>query len=106
MEFVARTADRVVVMAEGEIVADGPAADVVVSCPRRLRTTAIPITPRAGVVIALASFVGLVAFWTRTLHRLPAGLPFTGPWRRYIAFAAGKPQEWLARRFGPAGHMR
>ncbi|MFE9535668.1 ABC transporter ATP-binding protein [Streptomyces sp. NPDC006691] len=33
VEFVARTADRVVVMAEGEIVADGPAADVVVSSP-------------------------------------------------------------------------
>ncbi|MFE0684403.1 ABC transporter ATP-binding protein [Streptomyces sp. NPDC058961] len=33
VEFIARTADRVVVMAEGEIVADGPAADVVVSSP-------------------------------------------------------------------------
>ncbi|QEU89869.1 ABC transporter ATP-binding protein [Streptomyces kanamyceticus] len=33
VEFVARTADRVVVMAEGETVADGPAADVVVSSP-------------------------------------------------------------------------
>ncbi|MEV8346003.1 ABC transporter ATP-binding protein [Streptomyces niveus] len=33
VEFVARTADRVVVMAEGEIVADGPAAEVVVSSP-------------------------------------------------------------------------
>ena len=33
VEFVARTADRVVVMAEGEIVADGPAAEVVVASP-------------------------------------------------------------------------
>ncbi|MER5884032.1 ATP-binding cassette domain-containing protein [Streptomyces sp. NPDC001941] len=33
VEFVARTADRVVVMAEGEVVADGPAAEVVVSSP-------------------------------------------------------------------------
>ncbi|GHC80544.1 ABC transporter ATP-binding protein [Streptomyces flavofungini] len=33
VEFVARTADRVVVMAEGEIVADGPAADVIVASP-------------------------------------------------------------------------
>lgn len=33
VEFVAETADRVVVMAAGEIVADGPTADVVVSSP-------------------------------------------------------------------------
>jgi energy-coupling factor transport system ATP-binding protein len=33
VEFVAGVADRVVVLAEGEIVADGPTADVVVSSP-------------------------------------------------------------------------
>lgn len=33
VEFVARTADRVVVMAEGEIVADGPTAEVVAASP-------------------------------------------------------------------------
>ncbi len=33
VEFVASSADRVVVMAEGEIVADGPTADVVVASP-------------------------------------------------------------------------
>jgi energy-coupling factor transporter ATP-binding protein EcfA2 len=33
VEFVAGTADRVLVMAEGEIVADGPTADVVVASP-------------------------------------------------------------------------
>ncbi|MET1074924.1 MAG: ATP-binding cassette domain-containing protein [Umezawaea sp.] len=33
VEFVADVADRVVVLAEGEIVADGPTADVVVSSP-------------------------------------------------------------------------
>lgn len=33
VEFVAATADRVVVMAEGEIVADGPTAEVVVASP-------------------------------------------------------------------------
>ena len=33
VEFVAAAADRVVVMAEGEIVADGPTADVVVASP-------------------------------------------------------------------------
>jgi energy-coupling factor transport system ATP-binding protein len=33
VEFVARTAHRVVVLAEGEVVADGPTADVVVAAP-------------------------------------------------------------------------
>ena len=33
VEFVAETADRVVVLAAGEVVADGPTADVVVSSP-------------------------------------------------------------------------
>ncbi len=33
VEFVAAAADRVVVMAEGEIVADGPTADVIVASP-------------------------------------------------------------------------
>ncbi|MBB4687559.1 ABC transporter ATP-binding protein [Amycolatopsis jiangsuensis] len=33
VEFVAAAADRVVVLAEGEVVADGPTADVVVSSP-------------------------------------------------------------------------
>ena len=33
VEFVAETAHRVVVMADGEVVADGPTADVVVSSP-------------------------------------------------------------------------
>ena len=33
VEFVARTADRVVVLAEGDVVADGPTADVVVASP-------------------------------------------------------------------------
>jgi energy-coupling factor transporter ATP-binding protein EcfA2 len=33
VEFVARTADRVVVLADGDVVADGPTADVVVASP-------------------------------------------------------------------------
>ena len=33
VEFVAETADRVVVLAAGEVVADGPTAEVVVSSP-------------------------------------------------------------------------
>ena len=33
VEFVAATAHRVIVMAEGEIVADGPTADVIVASP-------------------------------------------------------------------------
>jgi len=33
VEFVATVADRVLVMADGDIVADGPAADVLVASP-------------------------------------------------------------------------
>ena len=33
VEFIARAADRVVVMADGDIVADGPTADVIVASP-------------------------------------------------------------------------
>ncbi|HPU40413.1 MAG TPA: hypothetical protein PLS63_12645, partial [Microthrixaceae bacterium] len=33
VEFVASSADRVIVMAQGEVVADGPTADVVVASP-------------------------------------------------------------------------
>jgi energy-coupling factor transport system ATP-binding protein len=33
VEFVAEVADRVIVIAEGEVVADGPTADLVVSSP-------------------------------------------------------------------------
>ena len=33
VEFVAESADRVVVLADGEVVADGPTADVVVASP-------------------------------------------------------------------------
>ena len=33
VEFVAESSDRVVVLAEGEVVADGPTAEVVVSSP-------------------------------------------------------------------------
>ena len=33
VEFVAAAADRVVVLAEGEVVADGPTADVIAASP-------------------------------------------------------------------------
>jgi ABC-type multidrug transport system ATPase subunit len=33
VEFVAETADRVLIMAAGEVVADGPAADIVTASP-------------------------------------------------------------------------
>jgi energy-coupling factor transporter ATP-binding protein EcfA2 len=95
VEFAARAADRVVVMAEGEIVADGlppKSSSPHPSSPRRWRkswhrsptsrstsgvrspprrgrlviervATAIRITPRAGLVIAMAALLGLVAFF-------------------------------------------
>ncbi|MEU2681025.1 ATP-binding cassette domain-containing protein [Streptomyces sp. NPDC007107] len=45
VEFVARTADRVVVMAEGDIVADGPTAEVIVASPVFAPQTAKVLAP-------------------------------------------------------------
>ncbi|MFJ6217163.1 ABC transporter ATP-binding protein [Streptomyces sp. NPDC092296] len=45
VEFVAASADRVVVMAEGEIVADGPTADVIVASPAFAPQTAKILAP-------------------------------------------------------------
>ncbi|CAM5319637.1 putative ABC transporter ATP-binding protein [Streptomyces avidinii] len=45
VEFVARAADRVVVMAEGEIVADGPSAEVIVASPVFAPQTAKILAP-------------------------------------------------------------
>ncbi|MFE6760791.1 ABC transporter ATP-binding protein [Streptomyces sp. NPDC057689] len=45
VEFVARTADRVVVMAEGDIVADGPTTEVIVASPVFAPQTAKILAP-------------------------------------------------------------
>ncbi|MEU8702556.1 ATP-binding cassette domain-containing protein [Streptomyces sp. SID11233] len=45
VEFVARTADRVVVMAEGDIVADGPTTEVIVASPVFAPQTAKVLAP-------------------------------------------------------------
>ncbi|MYW15408.1 ATP-binding cassette domain-containing protein [Streptomyces sp. SID2955] len=45
VEFVARAADRVVVMAEGDVVADGPTTDVIVSSPTFAPQTAKILSP-------------------------------------------------------------
>ncbi|MEV8326665.1 ATP-binding cassette domain-containing protein [Kitasatospora sp. NPDC056731] len=45
VEFVAAAADRVVVMAEGEIVADGPTAEVIVASPTFAPQTAKVLAP-------------------------------------------------------------
>ncbi|MDV5149188.1 ATP-binding cassette domain-containing protein [Streptomyces sp. SBC-4] len=45
VEFVARAADRVVVMAEGDIVADGPTSEVIVSSPVFAPQTAKILAP-------------------------------------------------------------
>ncbi|MFE7528856.1 ATP-binding cassette domain-containing protein, partial [Kitasatospora sp. NPDC057542] len=47
VEFVASAADRVVVMAEGEIVADGPTAEVIVASPTFAPQTAKILAPLA-----------------------------------------------------------
>ena len=51
VEFVARAADRVVVMAEGEIVADGPTADVVVSSPAFAPQVAKVLSPQEWLTV-------------------------------------------------------
>jgi energy-coupling factor transporter ATP-binding protein EcfA2 len=60
VEFVASAADRVLVMAEGEIVADGPTTDVIVASPAFAPQTAkilapLPYLTVAQVEIALAA---------------------------------------------------
>ncbi|TXJ77391.1 ABC transporter ATP-binding protein [Streptomyces lavendulae] len=45
VEFAARAADRVVVMAEGDVVADGPTAEVIVSSPTFAPQTAKILAP-------------------------------------------------------------
>ncbi|MFD3523596.1 ATP-binding cassette domain-containing protein, partial [Streptomyces sp. NPDC058653] len=65
VEFVARTADRVVVMAEGEIVADGPAADVVVSSP--------VFAPQIAKVLAPLPYLTVNQATTALADATPAG---------------------------------
>jgi energy-coupling factor transporter ATP-binding protein EcfA2 len=52
VEFVAATCDRVVVMAEGEVVADGPTADVVLASPTFAPQVAKVLSPRPWLTVA------------------------------------------------------
>ena len=52
VEFVAESADRVVVMAAGEVVADGPTADVVVSSPAFAPQVAKVLAPGPWLTVA------------------------------------------------------
>jgi len=52
VEFVARVADRVVVLADGEIVADGPTADVVVASPVFAPQVAKVMSPARWLTVA------------------------------------------------------
>ncbi len=45
VEFAARAADRVIVMAEGDVVADGPTTDVIVASPVFAPQTAKILAP-------------------------------------------------------------
>ncbi|MFD7084168.1 ABC transporter ATP-binding protein [Streptomyces sp. NPDC059918] len=57
VEFVARAADRVVVMAEGDIVADGPTAEVIVASPVFAPQTAKILAPLPYLTVAQAAAV-------------------------------------------------
>jgi energy-coupling factor transporter ATP-binding protein EcfA2 len=52
VEFVASACDRVVVMAEGEIVADGPTAQVVLASPTFAPQVAKVLSPRPWLTVA------------------------------------------------------
>ena len=52
VEFVASTASRVVVLADGEVVANGPTADVVVSSPAFAPQVAKVLSPQAWLTVA------------------------------------------------------
>ncbi|WP_369382749.1 ABC transporter ATP-binding protein [Streptomyces sp. cg36] len=54
VEFVARAADRVVVMAEGDIVADGPTTEVIVASPVFAPQTAKILAPLPYLTVAQA----------------------------------------------------
>ncbi|MFJ3722886.1 ABC transporter ATP-binding protein [Streptomyces sp. NPDC090045] len=62
VEFVARAADRVVVMAEGDVVADGPTAEVIVASP--------VFAPQTAKILAPLPFL--------TVDQLAAVLPADG----------------------------
>ena len=51
VEFVAEAAHRVIVMAEGEIVADGPTADVIVASPAFAPQVAKILAPRPWLTV-------------------------------------------------------
>ncbi len=52
VEFVARAADRVVVMAEGDIVADGPTGEIIVASPVFAPQTAKILAPLPYLTVA------------------------------------------------------
>jgi energy-coupling factor transport system ATP-binding protein len=58
VEFVAATAHRVIVMAEGEIVADGPTADVIVASPAFAPQVAKILAPRPWLTVEQLVRVG------------------------------------------------
>ncbi|MFI9626694.1 ABC transporter ATP-binding protein [Streptomyces sp. NPDC052042] len=55
VEFVARAADRVVVMAEGDVVADGPTTEVIVASPVFAPQTAKILAPLPCLTVAQAA---------------------------------------------------
>ena len=52
VEFVAETADRVVVLADGEVVADGPTSEVVVASPAFAPQVAKVLAPQRFLTVA------------------------------------------------------
>ena len=61
VEFVAATAHRVIVMAEGEIVADGDTADVIVASPAFAPQVAKILAPRPWLTVEQLEAAGVIA---------------------------------------------
>ena len=93
VEFVATAASRVVVLADGEVVADGPTADVVVSSPAFAPQVAKVLAPQAWLTVAE------VARGTRRavggavgdVTHGPAARPVRRPGDRRCGSASGRP---------------
>ncbi|MEU5125846.1 ABC transporter ATP-binding protein [Streptomyces mobaraensis] len=72
VEFAARTADRAVITAEGEIVADGPAAEVIVASPAFAPQVAKVLAPQAWLTVEQVAGALAPAGWPVAVERAGA----------------------------------
>ena len=103
VEFVADVADRVVVLADGEMVADGPTAEVVVSSPAFAPQVAKILAPGRWLTVDAACAAALpdgAAVTAPSTARAAAAPASDGRPRRVRAIAL-RPRSTVARRCSP-----